>query len=196
MDKNNKPNQYAAEQVISVQPMRLRWGDWRTSRIVQVHVRPAADYEDQRAERIAQGLGPPGSMPVHYNLDHGMRDTAMGLLRHHRDADAQERVIYLAAIMETLLNAPCPILRTDLIRRVYDEVDLLCSSLGIRFSGRQARFLPPLHEDAGNPAFLTHLVAPINNLQELFCRLQDLAKHRYQTLRKNYVIYYPRQVGL
>ena len=192
----NNPSSYKGENEITRQPMRLRWGDWRTSRIIQVHVRSAARYEDERAESLQKGRGLPGHMPAHYSLDHGMRDTAMGLLRHRNDAEAQKQVIYLAAIMETLLNAPCPILRTDLIRRVYDQVSALSAQLGMRFSGRQARFLPPLHQDAKNPAYLTQLVCRIDNLKSLFDCLQELAGQRYQTIRNNYVIYYPKQIGL
>jgi hypothetical protein len=118
--------------VITDSPMRLRWGDWRTNQIIQVHVRPAAQYEDQRAEMLAAGQGMPGQMPAHYSLDKGLRDTALALLRHRHRPEAQKQVIYLAALMETLLTAPCPILRTDLIRKVYQEVEQLGTQLGIR----------------------------------------------------------------
>jgi hypothetical protein len=184
------------DHVITDTPMRLRWGDWRTSQIIQVHVSPAAAYEDQRAERLAAGLGTPGNMPVHYCLDQGMRDIALGLLRHRERADKQVQVIYLAALVETLLTAPCPILRTDLIRKVYQEVNLLSNRLGVHFSTSQARFIPPIHDDAQTPDFLARCVANIDNLQNFYCTLQGLAQSRHAILSKRYIIYFPKKIGL
>ena len=137
---NPKPQDMPRDHIITDAPMRLRWGDWRTSQIIQVHVRTAAAYEDQRSETLAAGRGLPGHMPAHYNLDRGMRDTALGLLRHRHQPDEQKQVLYLAALMQTLLTAPCPILRTDLIRNVYAEVKRLSSRLCVSFSSRRAFF--------------------------------------------------------
>ena len=184
------------DHIITDTPMRLRWGDWRTNQIIQVHVRPAAEYEDRRAEMLASGQGAPGQMPAHYSLDKGMRDTALGLLRHRGRSEAQKQVIYLAALMETLLTAPCPILRTDLIRKVYQEVRQLSTRLGVSFTSREARFLPPIHDDARQPHFLAQRVAQIDNLQTFYGTLMDLAQERYNTLSKMYIIYFPKKAGL
>lgn len=184
------------QHVISDSPYRLRWGDWRTAHIIQVHVHPAAIYEDQRQEALAQGRDPGGQMPPHFVLDGGMHETAQAFLRHRQNEEALREVTYLAALMEALVNTPCAILRTDLIRRVYQEVEGLSQRLGLRWRGRAGHFLLPLNEDAGNPQALEQRVAPLDNLQEFFRTLKEIAGQRHQALAKGYVIYYPRHRGL
>lgn len=181
----------APDNVITTQPMRLRWGDWATSRIIQVHVQPAAAYEDQRQEDFAAGRALGGVMPAHYSLDGPMHDTALAYLRHKNDAKAQEDITYLSVLMEVLTNIPCPILRTDLIRRVYREVEQLSNRLSHRWHGRSGSFLPPLNLDAGKPQELAERIVAVDNLQTFFAIARDIAQNRHQALAKQYVIYYP-----
>jgi len=174
--------------------MRLRWGPWRTGKVLLVHVRSAASYEEYREERLAQGQDPSGHMPPHFALEGGTQDTALALLRHRDDAEAQGQVCYLACLLEALLNAPSAILRTDLIRRVYQEVDRLSGELGFRWRGGEGRFIPPTNQDAADPHAFAHLVAPLSNLQDFFAVLQDYAAQRYRSLSREYVFYYPSRV--
>ncbi|CAO0819914.1 hypothetical protein DFAR_1200002 [Desulfarculales bacterium] len=46
---------------------------------------PAAIYEDQRQEDLAQGRDPSGQMPPHFVLDQGMHKTAQAIVRHRQD---------------------------------------------------------------------------------------------------------------
>jgi len=161
-----------------------------------VHVHPAAIYEDQRQEDLAQGRDPSGHMPPHFVLDGGMHETAQAILRHRQDEGALLEVAYLSALMEALLNTPCAILRTDLIRRVYQEVETISVHLGLRWRGRAGHFMLPLNEDAMHPKGFAQRVAPLDNLQEFFWVLKEIATARHQTLAKSYILYYPRHRGL
>ena len=182
------------EHVITDQPMRLRWGPWRTGRILVVHVRSAATYEEYREQCLENGLDPSGHMPPHFALEGGSQDTALAFLRHRDDAPAQKSVCYLACLLEALLNTPSAILRTDLIRRVYQEVDQLSEELGFRWRGGESRFIPPVNQDAADPQQFSRLVAPVSNLQEFFAVLRDYADNRYRILAREYVIYYPSRL--
>ena len=184
------------DHIISDRPLRLRWGDWRTTTIIQVHLQTAAIYEDQRRECLAQGRDPAAQMPSHYALTGGMGETARALLRHHTSQESQIKVIYLAALMEAMVSTPCAILRTDLIRRVYQEIQTLSASLKTSWSGRDGRFLLPLGQDAADPQAFARKVSPLDNLQDFFSTLQAIADQRYHELRKGYAIYYPRHPGI
>lgn len=179
------------EHVITDQPMRLRWGPWRTARVVLVHVRSAAGYEEYREQCLERGQDPSGQMPPHFALEGGAQDTALGFLRHREDAEAQRQVCYLACLLEALLNAPSDILRTDLIRRVYQEVDRLSQELAFRWRGGQSRFIPPTNQDAADPHHFERMVAPVSNLQDFYALLQDYAGQRYHSLSRDYVFYFP-----
>ncbi|RJX28137.1 MAG: hypothetical protein C4525_17115 [Desulfarculus sp.] len=179
------------EHVITDQPMRLRWGPWRVSRVIQAHVGAAAVYEDFRADCLRAGRDPSAQMPPHFSLEGGLQDTALALLRHRADAQAQARVCYLAALLEALLNAPSPVLRSDLIRRVYQEVERLSAQLSLRWRGGESRFIPPVNQDAADPRRFERTVASLATLREFLETIQALSQERYQILSRDYVFYYP-----
>ncbi len=164
--------------------------------MIQVHVGPAAAYEDHRQECLEQGRDPSGQMPAHFSLEGSLQETALALLRHHQNAAALEEVTYLSLLMEALVNTPCPILRTDLIRRVYQEVDGLSQRLSLRWRGRAERFMLPLNEDALRPRALEQDLARVDNLQDFFNILRQTAAARYRSLAKGYVLYFPRHQAL
>jgi hypothetical protein len=185
------------EHVICDRPVRLRWGDWRVRHVLQVHVRAAAIYEDERAEAVAAGRAPGGNMPMGFELEGAAAQTALGLLRHRADEARQVEVGYAAALMEALVHTPCAILRTDLIRRVYQEAESLSARLGLVWRGDgRSHFLLPLNEDAREPDAFARRVAPLANLAEFFATLRDIAAERHEKLKKGYVLYYPRHQSL
>ncbi|ADK85221.1 conserved hypothetical protein [Desulfarculus baarsii DSM 2075] len=187
-----EPRAVAADNVIADKPMRLRWGDWRTHKVLQAHVGAAAAYEDQRREFLSRGQSPAAQMPPGFELDGGEKDTALALLRFRGDEGKQRRLMLLAVLTEALISVPCAILRTDLIRRVYQQVGELSRELGHRWSGDCQRLLPPLNEDAHEPDFLAKALINIDNLREFFDTATRIADERYQKMAKSYVFYYPR----
>ncbi len=190
------PSQPEREHVICDKPLRLRWGDWRTQHVLQIHVQSAAVFEDYRADCLAKGLDPSGQVPAGFTLDGGMHQTALALLRFKAIEERQIEVTYLSALMEAMVNTPCAILRTDLIRRVYQEVDAVSASLSLRWSGRVGHFMLPLNEDARSPNAFARQVAPLDNLKDFFGTLKAIAQERYGSLKKSYVLYYPYKGGL
>jgi hypothetical protein len=190
------PSDSYRDHVICDQPLRMRWGDWRTQYIMQIHVQAAANFEDYREDCLAKGGDPSGQIPAGFSLDGGMHQTAVSLLRYKANQERQEEVTYLSALMEALVNTPCAILRTDLIRRVYQEVDDLSAKLGIRWAGRVGHFMLPLNEDARAPNSFARRVSPLDNLKDFFGTLKEIADERYQFLKKGYVLYYPHKGGI
>jgi hypothetical protein len=190
------PSDSYEDHVICDKPLRMRWGDWRTQNVLQIHVQAAAVYEDYRAECLADGGDPSGQLPIGFTLDGGMHQTALALLRYRSNEERQVEVGYLAALMEALVNTPCAILRTDLIRRVYQEVDALSASLSVRWSGRVGHFMLPLNEDARKPQSFARRVAPLDNLKDFFGAIKQIAQERHDSLKKGYVLYYPHKGSL
>ncbi|MEW5914143.1 MAG: hypothetical protein AB1814_16425 [Thermodesulfobacteriota bacterium] len=179
------------EHIITDQPMRLRWGPWRVNRIIQVHVGAAALFEDFRNDCLREGRDPSGQMPPHFSLEGGLQDTALALLRHRADAQAQAQICYLASLLEALFNAPSPVLRSDLIRRVYQEVEGLSARLSLRWRGGESRFILPVNQDAADPRRFERTVASLSTLREFLDTIQALSQERYRLLVREYVFYYP-----
>ncbi len=179
---------------ICVKPLRLRWGAWASPRIIQVHVQSAAQFEHQRMVRAAAGQLPDAQMPPHLVLDGPMHETALAVLRLRRDEGELLDLAYLCGLMEALINTPCAILRTDLLRRVYQEAEHYGRRLMVRWQGHAGRFLLPVLEDASDPGRFERQVAPLNNLQDFFAAVRSITAERHASLAKNYVIYYPRNI--
>ncbi len=184
------------DNVITTKPMRLRWGEWRSNKILQVHVGAAAIYEDFRQECIEQGHDPASQVPPAHELSGGIRETALALLRFRNNEQQQRRAYYLAALLEALITAPCAILRTDLIRRVYREVETLSDELGLRWSSHSGRLMLLLEQDAKDPDMMNKRLENIDNLSRFFDEIRDISGSRYQALATNYILYYPRFVGI
>jgi hypothetical protein len=188
------PGSGGREHVISDQPMRLRWGAWRIGRIIQVHVGSAAVYEDYRAECLQRGDDPSAQMPPHLDLEGGLQDTVLALLRHRHSQADQEKVCYLASLLEALITVPSAVLRSDLIRRVYQEVDRLSQELSFRWRGGEGRFILPCNSDAGDPRRFERRVAPLKSLADFFETIQTLSQERYKELSRDYVFYFPSKM--
>ncbi|MCB2185166.1 MAG: hypothetical protein KQJ78_02030 [Deltaproteobacteria bacterium] len=191
----NFPPRDSRDHVITDSPMRLRWSDWQTDRILLVHVQAAAVYEDQREECLAAGRRPGEQMPPHFTLSGPLAHLARLYLRFAHDGAKQEEASYLAGLMEALLNTSSDILRTDLIRRVYHEVEELSARLGVRFSGGSGSFMLPLNEDVQSGNKFKQTLAHICDLQEFFHMVKELSLERHRIVARKYVIYYPRQLG-
>lgn len=181
------------EHIICQKPLRLRWGDWHTPHVIQVHVGSAALYEHQREQDLAAGRRLGYQMPSHFTLDGGMHETALALMRHRHSEESLRQVGFLAGLMECLINVPCAILRTDLIRRVYQEVQELSRQLGLAWRGRVGHFMLPVMEDAQDPKHLEIAVRDIDNLKGFFTTVRAITDRRYTALAKDFVIYYPRR---
>lgn len=184
------------DNVITDSPMRLRWGEWRSTKILQVHVGAAALYEDYRQEALAHGHDPAAQVPPAHTLSGGTRETALALLRFRNSREKQIRAYYLAALIEALITSPCAILRTDLIRRVYHEVETISDELGLRWSSRSGRLMLALERDARDPDSMGKRLHDIDNLSNFFQEVQDISASRYHDLAKNYVLYFPRVIGI
>lgn len=181
------------DHIICQKPLRLRWGDWQTPHVIQVHVGSAAVYEDQRAEDLAAGRPLGHQMPAHFTLDGGMNETALALLRHRASEESLRQVSYLAGLMECLTNIPCAILRTDLIRRVYQEAQQLIREYNLNWRGRVGHFLLPVMEDAQDPKRLEKAVRDIDSLKDFFSTVRLITDQRHDALAKDFVFYFPRR---
>lgn len=192
------PGQSRAGQdnVITTKPMRLRWGDWRSSKILQVHVGAAAIYEDFRQQCLEQGRDPAAQVPPAHDLNGGVRETALALLRFRNSEEKQRRAYNLAALLEALITAPCAILRTDLIRRVYHKVETISDELGLRWSSHSGQLMLALEQDAKDPNMMSRRLEDIDNLSRFFEEVQAISDSRYQALASNYVLYFPRIIGI
>ena len=101
--------------------------------------RPAA-YEEYREECLQNGPGTPrAACPPHFALEGGLQDHRPGpFAPTATKPPPKSKYVTWPAFLEALVGTPSAILRTDLIRRVYQEGGPAIQNAGA-FAGGAAR---------------------------------------------------------
>lgn len=173
-------------------PLEFRRGDWRSGHAMLCTREESARYEAHRLEALgAKGHQHVAFVPSHFSLDGGTHYTAAGLFRHREDEGMMRRVYRLAGLMECVTNAPSAILRTDLLRRFYQEIIKEREELRVVWRGHVRHFLLPLHPDRRNPNLFNHAVAGASSLMELYQAIEAETNVQFDILSQFYVIYLP-----
>lgn len=180
------------ENLIADAPLEWRRGEWRTGYAMMCTREESARFEAHRVQayQIA-GHKHIGSLPSHFKLDGGYHYTVMGLFRHRHDEGLMRRVYRLAGLMECVTNAPSPVLRTDLLRRVYQSIMEEREQLGVMWRGSVRYFLLPLHAVHYNPNLFFHRIAASESLKTLYENVRLETDAQFDILANHYVFYLP-----
>lgn len=182
------------DNLLTLEPLEWRRAEWLTGYVMLCTREESRRFEAHRREACrVKGHQHIGSVPNHFKLDEGYHYTAMGLFRHRRDEALMRRVYYLAGLMEAVTNAPSAILRTDLLRRVYQTIMEERERLGVVWRGHVRHFLLPLHPDYLNANLLFQRIGGAASLKELFQIIQAETDAQFDILARHYVFYVPER---
>jgi hypothetical protein len=180
------------ENLITPKPLEWRRGDWLTGHALLCTRRESERFEAHRLEACqVEGHRHIGFVPNHFRLDEGYYYTVLGLFRHRGDEATMRRVYYLAGLMESVTNAPSPILRTDLLRRVYQSILEERNSLKVIWRGHVRHFLLPLHTEHYNSNIFYHHVVGAESLKDLYQEIRTETDTQFDILAQHYVFYVP-----
>jgi hypothetical protein len=93
--------------------------------------------------------------------------------------------------MECVTNATSPILRTDLLRRIYKSIMEEREQLRVVWRGNVRHFLLPLHTPHYNPNLFFHHIAAAESLRDLFQCIRAETDTQFDILTRHYVFYLP-----
>jgi hypothetical protein len=182
--------------LIASKPLEWRRGDWPTGFALMCTREESERFEAHRLEAYqVEGHRHIGFVPNHLKQDSGYHYTVMGLFRHRKDEAMMRRVYYLAGLMECVTNASSPILRTDLLRRVYQSILEERELLGVVWRGNVHHFLLPLHPQYYNANIFDHHIACAESLKDFFQKLQSEADTQFDILAEHYVFYLPESLS-
>ena len=182
------------DNLLALEPLEWRRADWLTGYVMLCTRQESERFEAHRLEACrVKGHQHLGSVPNHFRLDEGYHYTAMGLFRHRHDDASMRRVYYLAGLMEAVTNAPSAILRTDLLRRVYQTIMEERERLGVVWRGHVRHFLLPLHPDYYNSNLLFTRIGRAESLKELFQIIRAETDAQFDILARHYVFYLPER---
>ena len=181
-----------ANNLITLRPLEFRKGDWKHGLPLMCTRPESARFEEHRAKALASpGHQHIAYVPNHLSLDDGSWCTLLGLFRNREDESLMRRVYHLAGLMECVTNASSPILRTDLLRRVYQAISEEREALKVTWRGRITHFLLPLHPEYHNPNLFPHLISGAETLKDFFDVNRMETDAQFDVLARHYVFYLP-----
>ena len=181
------------QNLITASPLEFRRGDWQGGFAMLCSRGQSARYEKHRREALRFPTHHHiGQLPEHVNLTDGYHYTALGLFRHREDEPAMRRVYRLAGLMECVLNAPSPVLRSDLLRRVYQTITEEREALNVAWRGDVHHLLLPLDIARYDPKRFFLGVAAAPSLKQLYGFIESETSAQFGVLCEHYVIYLPR----
>jgi hypothetical protein len=177
------------------QPLEWRRGNWLTGCALMCTREESKRFEAHRLEAYqVEGHKHIGFVPNHFKLDSGYHYTVMGLFRHRDDEAMMRRVYYLAGLMECVTKSSSPILRTDLLRRVYKSILEERELLGVVWRGNVPHFLLPLHTEYYNANLFFHHIVSAESLKDFYQKLQSETDAQFDILAQRYVFYLPESL--
>lgn len=182
--------------LISARPVEFRWGEWASGPAWLCARSESEKFEAHRREALRiSGHSHLRWLPNHVKLDGGSHYTVEALFRYRHEEDAMRRVYRLAGLMECVTRGVSPVLRSDLLRRIYEAIIAERNALQVVWRGPVERFLLPLYLHHGVVDRLLTLLTPLESLQDLFSVVDRETALQFDLLSAHYVIYVPLGFG-
>jgi len=182
------------DNLICRQPLEFRWGDWREGHVFQTLRAEAEKYQAHRRQALAGGHRHLKFVPEHFALVGGWDHTIMGLYRW-RESERQVREVYrLAGLMECVVNASCPLLRTDLLHSLYRAILDLRRRLNVSWLGGSSQFILPLHPHLYERKRFFEQICLADTLKMLYEVVEQETTIQFNLLAAEYVFYLPQRL--
>lgn len=180
------------DNLILDKPLEFRRGDWETGFALLCTRKESRRYEaHRRAARKVPGHSHIAQVPNHLKLADGYHYTVRGLFQNRHDSAMMERVYRLAGLMECVTNASSPVLRTDLLRRLYQTILQERDVLKTVWKGNVGQFLLPLYSDHYNRDVFFYRIQTASSLKQLYTVIEEESAEQFLLLGHHYVIYLP-----
>jgi len=183
----------ADDSTLSLEPFCFRRAGWLLSAPAQV-ARPEAEvYQERRRQALKAGR-PADFTPSCLTLKGSLAQT-LGALFRFRDNEPQMRQTYfLAGLMEAATSLSHDLLRSDLIRRVFAEIEENSTRLQVRWQSWDQGFLLPICTHGDNlstAARLQQSLGRARTLKEFLVRLKGETDVQLDLAGRRFIYYLP-----
>ena len=181
----------APDNLITRRPFEFRRSDWQSGFFLQMTKSNSQWLEEQRSALYCRGKTGIDQLPPHYSLQGGMAGTIAALFAYRHEEEKMRKVYYLAGLIDCLINQINPILRTAMLRDVYNKVQRLRGELGVRWPGALDQVLLPIDGLFYNEMEYKHRLATAETLKALYNVIEEETQEMFDILSLQYVFYCP-----
>ncbi|HYA03266.1 MAG TPA: hypothetical protein VEI04_09140 [Syntrophobacteria bacterium] len=183
------------DNLICRQPLEFRRGDWHQGQVIQTLRADAEKYQAHRRQALAGGHRHLTFVPEHFDLVAGLDHTIMGLYRWRQGERHVREVYRLAGLMECVVNASCPLLRTDLLHSLYRAILELRQRLNVSWVGGSSQFILPLHPHLYERKRFFERIYQADTLKMLYEVVEQETTIQFNLLAAEYVFYLPQRLA-
>ena len=186
-ERSRKP----PENLITREPWEFRRSDWGSLHFIQMLRSESRKLEAHRDRIQQQGGWGVEHIPPHYTLRGGMASTIRALFRYRYDGSGMREVYYLAGLMDCMINQFSPLLRTDLLRDMYNREMDLKNHLNVNWYGQMNQVLFPIDHHLYSDHEYRQGIFGAETMKDLYVRIREGTDEMFDILSLEYTFYTP-----
>ncbi|RLB43422.1 MAG: hypothetical protein DRH12_03000 [Deltaproteobacteria bacterium] len=187
------PNKKILDNLIVKQPFEFRRSGWQSSFFIEMTKKQSESLEQQHNLLREQGREASIQLPPHHSLQGGVAGTIGALFAYRNDEAKMRDVYYLAGLVDCLINQVNPILRTAMLRDVFNKVHDLKNRLRVSWSSTLDHVLLPIDTVFFNEMEYRRNLATADTLKALYKTIEDGTQEMFDILSSEYVFYCPHR---
>ena len=169
--------------IIPSGPWEFRTAAWKSMHFTQML--------RSETEKLASEGDVPHTLPPHFVLKGGMAYTIRAMYLRRENEKQMRDIYYLVGLMDCMINQVNPILRTDLLRDMYNKIFEMKATLNIHWHGTVDQVLLPIDTFFYNSAAYGASLKNANTLKSLYGVIKDGTGEMFDILSSEYVFYCP-----
>ena len=178
--------------LVSSGPLEFRQAHWETVHFIQMLRSDSREFERKRKQTSQPGNDAPVPLPSHFSLEGG-RDSTIRALFIHRETEEKMREVYLlTGLIDCMINQVSPILRTALLRDMYNRIFLMKKHLEITWYGPLDQVLLPIASRFFDVRQYQAALRTAATLKDLYERIREGTGEMFDRVSRHYVFYLPR----
>ena len=181
----------APDNLITSKPWEFRRPIWESKHFIQMPRSRSVIFERHLKEIHQKGDKRIGNMPEHFVLKGGVAHTIKCLYSYRNNEERMKEVYYLAGLIDCMINRVNPLLRTDLVRDMYNKITTLKMILDINWYGQMDQVLFPIDAGFYNNLKYIEVLQEAGTMRELYLLIREGTQEMFDILSAEYIFYTP-----
>jgi len=190
-DKFQKP----PDNLICLSPWEFRRADWEGRHFIQM-LRSQSGWLECHRDEICKKRGKGvWHIPLHFSLKGGMFYTIRAMYASRDNEYRMREIYYLAGLMDCLINQVNSVLRTDLLKAMYNKVFSMKRELNMHWYGPLDQVLLHVESQFYNEFEYRSSLTSACTMKELYRAIRAGTDEMFDILSLEYVFYCPGMGG-